>query len=194
VLAVMRAGNAAQSAPTFDQVLTAQPDYRTLRFDIEIRGDGPAEVHSMAYRSRKAAHLEKVGESTTVIDADTGKLLYLDHRARTAALGTLQPGWVEADGHPVLLQSADVQGSPEALPESRRIDGQTCWGWKLRYRGDPAEVWANSAGRLCAIDVRPPGVRTLHFVRFKVNGVLDPALFSTAVPQGYTPGALPPAG
>jgi hypothetical protein len=165
-----------------------------LRFDIEIRGDGTTEVHSMAYRSRQAAHLEKVGESTTVIDAVTGKLLYLDHRARTAVLGTLQPGWVEADGHPVLLQSSDVQGSPEALPDSRRIDGQTCWGWKLRYRGDSAEVWANSAGRLCAIDVQPPGVRTLHFVRFKVDGVLDPALFSTAVPHGYTPGALPPAG
>jgi hypothetical protein len=194
VLAIMRAGNATQAAPTFAQVLAAQPDYRTLKFDIEIRGTEPTEVHAMAYRSRSAARLEKVGESITVINAIEGRLLYLDQRARTAIIGTLQPGWVEADGHPVLLQLADVQGDPEPIAESRRIDGQTCWGWKLRFRGDPAEVWANSAGRLCAIDIQPPGGRTVHFVRIRVDSPMDGSMFAIAVPQGYRPGTAPPAG
>jgi hypothetical protein len=194
VIAILRAGSASQAAPTFEQVLAAQTNYRTLKFDIEVRGPGPLEVHSMAYRSKSAARLEKVGESTTVINATEGKVMYLDQRARTAIIGTLQPGWVEADGHPVLLQSSDFPDEPQALTESRRIDGQTCWGWKLQFRGDPAEVWANGEGRLCAIDIQPPGVRTVHFVRIKVDGALDGSLFAIAVPSGYKPGAPPPAG
>lgn len=164
-------------------------DFQALRMRIDQPG-----AHGSAGQSVQVAMLRSgqvrvdvEGEVSVVVDPVAGQALTLLHGSRQALqfpvplqdlLGELDPmAWIS--------EIRDYQGLADRLPEPRVIDGRTAWGWALEVDGTRVLLWATEEGLPLELTVDGQALVDIGF-EFDPEGGLDPALFSMAVPAGYT--------
>lgn len=160
--------------------------FRTLQMDVTQRVGGQVIQTSRTRVDAAGATRTDIGESLSiVVDPARGRLLTLLHEPRQAMVAAI-PQQAAATGNDIawLDELRRYKGKATPLAESRTIDGQPAQGWRLDLGGSPAEIWADADG--LPLELRMSGNGLAIDYRFAFDVAFAPALFDTAVPDGYT--------
>lgn len=164
-------------------------DFQALRMRIDqpgAHGSGGQSVQVAMLRGGQV-RVDVEGEVSVVVDPVAGQALTLLHRPRQALQFPLPVQDILGDIDPMawIAEIRDYQGLADRLPEPRVIGGRTAWGWALEVDDTRVLLWATEEGLPLELAVDGQALVDIAF-EFDPDGGLDPALFSMAVPAGYS--------
>lgn len=191
VLAVVLLWSPFTSTPAlaFSTVQQHFRDFRTLRFGIEQRMNGQVLMESRVHVTRDGDVRTDIGKDLTVIVNNAQqRVVVLQHQARVAMVMPLRAAARKEDALRWLDDIRDFQGAAEPLQDVRTIGGQRAHGWRLEAGGNTIVLWANEDGlplEMTVVGDASPLQLDFHF-EFDLD--LEPQMFSTAIPAGYSLG------
>jgi hypothetical protein len=187
VLAVVLLPLTTTPALAFSAVQQHFIDFRTLRFDMTQEVAGQRGLVTRVALTRAGNVRTDIGTDLSVIvNPGEGRVLTLihpEHVAMETPLGAGQAG--DDDGMRWLDDIRKFQGAAQRLPEPRTIDGRRAYGWKLRTANMDIVLWATEGG--LPLEMQMTGEQRMRFgFHFEFDVPLADAMFSTAIPPGYS--------
>ena len=173
-------------APAFAAVQEHFQDFRTLRFDMtqEVAGQKGLVTHVAVTRDGNLR--TDIGEDLSVIvNAAQGRVLTLIHPEHVVMETPIGGGRSDGDSMRWLEDIRKFQGVAVRLPQPRTIGGRHAYGWKLRTGNMDIVLWATEAG--LPLEMVMTGEQQMRFdIHFEFDVPLPDAMFSTAIPAGYS--------
>jgi outer membrane lipoprotein-sorting protein len=131
------------------------------------------------------------GEAFTfIVDPNRKEMLQLFHDARRAALVPLtrDRGHAQNSGLDWLAEIREYQGQARRIEETRLIDGDEVFGFRLTQRAIDMTLWATESGQpvLLEMETGHEVAPTITKIRFDFDRPVDSEQFSLDVPTGYT--------
>ncbi len=161
-------------------------DFRTLRFDVEQRMNGQIMMKSRISLTRDGNVRTDVGDDISVIvNGAERRVLTLLHPSRMAVVSPLGAPATKDDALAWLDDIRDFQGQAKALPKTRNIRGLEAQGWELPTAAGNIVLWATDEGLPLEMTIGENTPIQLSF-DFEFNLPLDPQVFSTGIPTGYS--------
>ena len=158
-----------------------------ISYDMQMGEDSP-RIHDTVYQN--IIRREAMG-STTIIDLDNKKILTLNEAEKQAI-------FINFDGLPEMPKNyidhlvnilSKIQSKEDVESERlgpREVDGQKQIGYFFKSDNLEVELWMNADTSLPAvITAIRPGL-TITMENFDFREDMDPALFETTPPEGYT--------
>jgi len=174
-------------ALAFAQVQQHLRDFRTLRFDMEQRMNGEVMMKTRVNVTRDGNVRTDVGDDISVIVNSSERrvitLVHSEHMAVVSPLGAP----VKNEAMDWLKEIRDFQGAAKALPQTRVIGGQQAHGWELQTADGKIVLWATDEGLPLEMTMAGNAPLQLSF-RFEFDPPIEPRMFSTEVPAGYSLG------
>jgi outer membrane lipoprotein-sorting protein len=177
---------APNTALAFAQVQDHFRHFKTLVFDVQqtLNGD-PLMSSRVSVREDGSVRTEVGDDITVVVNMREQRVMVLSKASRTAVISPLDVAGRQEDAVDWIQEIRDFQGAATRLPETRVIDGVTAIGWKLEIAGSELVLWADSNGLPLEMQLDQGMNMNMRF-HFEFNAPLSDALFSTAIPPGYS--------
>lgn len=156
---------------------------------LQYDGRGPARQRLMRWdlRHRREIH---PGGRVFVFDLSHKpvEILELIPEEKRAVL-TTAPGRGPAKDPDIVGMAIDMQFDYDAKLDEQEVEGHTVRGYQGFRQGSDWTVWLDSETDLpVRIELKQPNAkRTLTYCEFDFDANLEESLFSTTVPDGYTP-------
>jgi hypothetical protein len=186
VLVVILMPLASTPALAFSAVQEHFRDFRTLRFDMTQQVEGQQGLVTHVATTRDGRLRTDVGTDVSVIvNTVEGRVLTLIHPEHMAMESPIGGTAATDDSMDWLEDIRRFQGAATRLAEPRTIDGRRAFGWKLRVQQLDIVLWATDEGLPLEMNMTGAGNMRFDF-HFEFDVPLPDAMFSTAIPAGYS--------
>lgn len=195
ILFFSQSSNTAFAAVIVEQIREA----KTLTYDSiaysKGAGDQPVRIKTLINSAGKTRTEMGPADSgaVTINDPAKGDSIVISPTSKTVVRMASKEREGSFDSATGWLESFRTADPEESTPlESMAIDGRQCKGHRMSTKfADGFDVWVDAKSEeLVMISYTPRGmeefVTKIEMKNFVLNEPLDDALFSTAVPEGYT--------
>lgn len=182
----------------FAQVQSFFSEFRTMHARMTTSMNGN-EILAMeiVVDDQDRARIDSGDALTIIVDPNRQEMLQLFHDAGMAARVPLTADAEEdTTGLDWLAEIREYQGQARLIEETRVIDGDEVYGFRLTQQAIDMTLWATESGRpvLLEMDTGPEAAPTTTELRFEFDRPVDPQLFSLDAPAGYVVEAQPTDG
>lgn len=153
---------------------------------VVVTEDGTVSPPERVVQQSRTQRREVATDGTiTVFDLDTGRTLTLNPESKEATVTSGEGGQRDMN---LLGRVAEFIETPTEIFGFDEIDGKQVWGFRYEVPYNVFDVWLDvETGYPVEVDITHPSQgRTIRMTDFDFKIDLDPALFSTEPPAGYT--------
>jgi hypothetical protein len=164
-------------------------DFNTLTLLIDQQSQGMTLPGIRVRMNHQGDVRTDVGDaSSTIVSPHNHRMLTLLHDSHMAMPLPLDASVHVSPGDNLAWLDAirRFQGHATPLGGTKLIDGHRVTGWALDTEGMRIVLWADSDGLPRAAEINDGQLLKQH-MQVTVDAPIDTAVFSTAVPTGYTP-------